>query len=81
MEDKPSDEGNSLYSIPVWPNIKDQPDISCSQWATWDTNRKDIADSIVKALQTAYVTKTTFSGTISAIYNKLTTTTTKSKKK
>lgn len=71
MEDKPSDVTHPLYKTPVWPHVYEKPDISSPEWAKWSKSREDIADSIVKRLQAAYMGKTTFTGTISAIYNKL----------
>lgn len=71
MEDRPSDESHPLYNIPVWPHINEKPDTSSADWENWSKSREDMADKIVKALQKEYVAKTSFKGTISAIYNKL----------
>lgn len=72
VEDRPLDDSHPLYNIPIWPHMSDKPDTSSAEWEHWNRSRVDIADNIVKALQSAYVTKTSFKGTISAIYNKLT---------
>mmetsp|Transcript_33722 Transcript_33722/g.48937 ORF Transcript_33722/g.48937 Transcript_33722/m.48937 type:complete len:176 (+) Transcript_33722:1172-1699(+) len=68
---KPSDELNPLHNIPVWPHVSDKPDTSSTEWENWSKRREELADTIVKALTSAYVGKTSFKGTISAIYNKL----------
>mmetsp|Transcript_2365 Transcript_2365/g.3211 ORF Transcript_2365/g.3211 Transcript_2365/m.3211 type:complete len:603 (-) Transcript_2365:353-2161(-) len=72
MEDKPSDESHPLFNIPVWPHINERPDTSSAEWEIWSKRREELADTVVKALTKAYVVKTSFKGTISAIYNKLT---------
>mmetsp|Transcript_33721 Transcript_33721/g.48933 ORF Transcript_33721/g.48933 Transcript_33721/m.48933 type:complete len:202 (+) Transcript_33721:1172-1777(+) len=69
--DRPSDELNPLHNIPVWPHVSDKPDTSSTEWENWSKRREELADTIVKALTSAYVGKTSFKGTISAIYNKL----------
>jgi len=71
-EDKPSDENHPLHSLPIWPHISRKPDTSSTEWEKWNKSREVLADTIVRALQNAYTDKTTFKGTISAIYNKLT---------
>ena len=47
-------------------------DLANSEWEKWNKSREELADKIVRALQNAYTDKTTFKGTISDIYNKLT---------
>ncbi len=71
-EDKPSDEKHPLHSLPTWPHISRKPETSSTEWEKWNKSRETLADKIVRALQNAYTDKTTFKGTISAIYNKLT---------
>lgn len=72
-DDRPSDESHPLYNVPIWPNISDMPDTSSAEWVCWSRKREELADTIVKGLFAAYVVKTAFKGTISAIYNKMTT--------